>query len=273
MLGCSFQVKTDQQALKFLLEQRATTVSQQRWISKLLGYDFVIEYKRGKENQVADALSRLHEPREMDTLDSQAKFYVCLLSFPTATWITQLKDTYLHDLDTHQLLLSLQQGLSTPRGYTLQQGLILMKGHLWIVWGSPFNSNYWNLSMPTPVLVTRDITRHFSGRNVTFIGKAYTMTLSSLCGNVKFAKPTNLKQSNLPTCSNPYLSPLTLGQILPWILSNDCLFHMVFSSFWSSLTVSLNMPILFPYPTLIHLPQLPKLSSPTFSNFTVCPTP
>jgi hypothetical protein len=58
LLGHPFRVKTDQQALKYLLEQKVATVPQQRWISKLMGYDFTIEYKRGTENRVADALSR-----------------------------------------------------------------------------------------------------------------------------------------------------------------------------------------------------------------------
>lgn len=43
--GLLFKVKTDQQSLKFLLEQRVGIVSQQWWLSKLLGYNFMIEYK------------------------------------------------------------------------------------------------------------------------------------------------------------------------------------------------------------------------------------
>jgi len=42
LLGYTFTVRTNHQSLKFLLEKRVGTVSQQRWLSKLLGYDFVI---------------------------------------------------------------------------------------------------------------------------------------------------------------------------------------------------------------------------------------
>ena len=58
LLGRPFVIKTDHHSLKYLLEQRVGTPAQQKWISKLLGYAFIVEYKQGKENVVADALSR-----------------------------------------------------------------------------------------------------------------------------------------------------------------------------------------------------------------------
>jgi hypothetical protein len=52
-------IKTDHQSLKYLLEQRLTTPSQARWLPKIMGFDYSIQYRKGKENQGADALSRV----------------------------------------------------------------------------------------------------------------------------------------------------------------------------------------------------------------------
>ena len=55
--GRPFLIRTDHYNLKFLLEQRLTTSPQQHWISKLMGFDFWVEYKAGRLNLAADALS------------------------------------------------------------------------------------------------------------------------------------------------------------------------------------------------------------------------
>ncbi|GKB73151.1 retrovirus-related pol polyprotein from transposon 17.6 [Tanacetum coccineum] len=66
--GSKFQIRTDHYSLKYLLEQRITTIPQQRWLSKLMGYDFSVIYKTGRDNVVADALSRQFEGAETTLL-------------------------------------------------------------------------------------------------------------------------------------------------------------------------------------------------------------
>lgn len=59
LLPAHFVIKMDQRSLKYLLEQRLNTPVQQQWLPKLLEFDYEIQYKQGKENLVADALSRM----------------------------------------------------------------------------------------------------------------------------------------------------------------------------------------------------------------------
>ena len=91
MLGKPFTVRIDQKSLKYLLEQRITTPAQTRWLPKLLGYDYEIEYKRGPENQGAYSLSRVVE------------FQFLSISQPCANWWPVLQkevqqDSFYEDL-------------------------------------------------------------------------------------------------------------------------------------------------------------------------------
>lgn len=60
---------------------RITTVAQQKWLTKLMGYDFTIEYKKRCENNTADALSRHDESGEL-----------VALSQPVPRWLDPIKD-------------------------------------------------------------------------------------------------------------------------------------------------------------------------------------
>jgi hypothetical protein len=57
LLGQQFQIKTDHQSLKYFLEQRISFTEQQKWVTKLFGYDYEIIYMKYKDNVVVDALS------------------------------------------------------------------------------------------------------------------------------------------------------------------------------------------------------------------------
>jgi hypothetical protein len=54
-----FVILTDQKSLIHLNEQRLHTVWQQKVFTKLLGMDYKIQYKKGVDNKVADALSMM----------------------------------------------------------------------------------------------------------------------------------------------------------------------------------------------------------------------
>jgi hypothetical protein len=52
---------TDHYNLKYLLDQRLSTIPQHAWVSKLFGFQFSVEFKPGRLNMVAGALSRRDE--------------------------------------------------------------------------------------------------------------------------------------------------------------------------------------------------------------------
>jgi hypothetical protein len=59
--GRAFTIHTNHYSLKFLLDQRLSTIPQHAWVSKLFGYDLTVEYRASKLNGVADELSRREE--------------------------------------------------------------------------------------------------------------------------------------------------------------------------------------------------------------------
>ena len=60
LMGKHFKIRTDHQPLKYMLDQKLIVPNQYAWLPKLMAYDFEIQYKQGKANIVANALSRVH---------------------------------------------------------------------------------------------------------------------------------------------------------------------------------------------------------------------
>ncbi len=58
MTGSSFVIYTNHKSLKYLFTQKELNMRQTRWLEYIKGYDCDIVYTEGKDNLVADALSR-----------------------------------------------------------------------------------------------------------------------------------------------------------------------------------------------------------------------
>lgn len=120
LLGHPFVIRTDQQSLKFLLEQREVGAEYQRWVSKLLGYQFTIVYKPGITDKAADALSRaFSETSELCTM----------ISAGGVTW-TVIQEAIAQDDFLLKLKADLEGGYPQPKGYELVQGVVRFKGRV-----------------------------------------------------------------------------------------------------------------------------------------------
>jgi hypothetical protein len=108
LLGQHFQIKTDHQSLKYFLEQRISSLEQQKWVTKLFGYDYEIIYKKGKENVVLDSLSHKYE-------DEGPLFS---LSFIVPDWLQAVRQEWLQDPKSLQLIQQLQSSAPSPPGYS-----------------------------------------------------------------------------------------------------------------------------------------------------------
>ena len=63
-----FKVKTDNNPLTYVMSTPNLDAIGHRWVAALAGYNFTIEYLRGSDNKVADALSRVEERLDSDSV-------------------------------------------------------------------------------------------------------------------------------------------------------------------------------------------------------------
>ncbi|KAE8778879.1 putative polyprotein [Hordeum vulgare] len=121
--GRSFRVRTDHHSLKLLLDQRLSTVPQHQWISKLFGFDFTVEYRPGRLNTVADALSRRDTEDVADDV-AMAGTIMCIRSGPSFAFIDDIHQATSMAVDAQGLRQRLDAGeLDAP--WRLDEGLLL----------------------------------------------------------------------------------------------------------------------------------------------------
>lgn len=115
-----FVIQTDHKSLTHLNEQQLGTSMQQKAFVKLMGLQYVIKYKKGAENQVADALSRRGEEE-------------CVaITVSTPRWMELVVEEYHNHPQTKQLLASLCLNPEGEDGFQLVNGVIQFHGKIWL---------------------------------------------------------------------------------------------------------------------------------------------
>ncbi|KAL4582981.1 hypothetical protein LXL04_007545 [Taraxacum kok-saghyz] len=113
LLGRRFRIFTDQRSLKHLLTQTNTSGA-----TKLLGFDFEIFYKPGKENVVADALSRQTEP------------VFLAISAITLPWLQTIRDYFTSDPAGRDWMTAYQNTPTQFSDHRVHDGLVYFRDRL-----------------------------------------------------------------------------------------------------------------------------------------------
>jgi Integrase zinc binding domain len=97
---------------------------QHKGLSKILGLEYEIQYKRGSENIVADALSRrVHANEEMEAL---------ALTEVNPQCVEEVKESYTGDSWAQQVFTQFANGIDLPHQVTVHCGIIRKQGKLYV---------------------------------------------------------------------------------------------------------------------------------------------
>jgi len=114
-----FIIQTDHKSLSYLSEQNLQSDLQRKAMTRLMGLQFRVVYKKGKENVAADALSRVGHLMAIQAV-SEVK----------PLWLQEVLNSYVTDATAQDLLARLAISSPDAHGYYLENGLIKHNNHV-----------------------------------------------------------------------------------------------------------------------------------------------
>ena len=124
-----FTIRPDQMSLKYLWEQKEIPIHYAKWLVKLMGFQFTVEYRAGRTNKVADALSRMNHD------DDASLHEISVLLSPD---VEAIRQEVLQDPSLLKIIHLLATDPDKPSPFSVNQKQLLHKGRLVI----PRRSNF-----------------------------------------------------------------------------------------------------------------------------------
>ena len=143
LVGNRFRVRTDHNSLRFFLEQKQLQERQQKWVNQIQAYDFDIEYVKGKNNVVADALSRRPTTLSLMSLDTD--------------WRTQLLVEYSKDHFSCEVL----DGQVTDDRYWVMDEVIYYRDRTFLTESSKLKEKILHASHDSPLSGHQGFTKNY----------------------------------------------------------------------------------------------------------------
>ncbi|GJS31050.1 putative reverse transcriptase domain-containing protein [Tanacetum coccineum] len=119
-LDMHFIIKTYHFSLKYLLDQRITTPTQMKWLPKLIRFDYEVVYKKGGENEAADALSR----------EQTSELFSMITALVTTELANKIENSWPTDEKIQAIITKLQAGQEAKKHYVWSNNQLTRKGKM-----------------------------------------------------------------------------------------------------------------------------------------------
>jgi hypothetical protein len=98
LLGRKILIRTNHNSLQYLLQQKTLSTEQHKWIEKIATFDMEILHKKGKDNIVANALSRK---------DEEVQTFAIFVVIPK--WLNEIQSEYAKNIEASSIINNLRK--------------------------------------------------------------------------------------------------------------------------------------------------------------------
>ncbi|CAM8956675.1 unnamed protein product [Rhodiola kirilowii] len=213
LLGSRFTIITDHQPLKSLLTQTVQTPDQQRWVAKLLGFDFDVHYTPGKENVPADALSRIPQSTQPE---------LCAISSPVLGILGALRSFFTTDASSTKLIADITASPTEFPDYKVRDDLLLFRNRLLVPDNSALHQLIIHEFHITPIGGHAGIQRTLTRLSANFYWQHMRRDVTTFIRQCKICQPVKY-HTNAP---NGLLQPLAIPDQAWESISMDFITHL-----------------------------------------------
>jgi hypothetical protein len=110
--------------LKYFLKKPLSSKQQKKWVTKILGYEYAIIYKKGKCNVMVYSLSRKEEEIEGS---------LCVISILQSNWVEEARIEWKQYKEACKTIQQLQEDPSSLDIFVWKNDLLWYHGRLYYV--------------------------------------------------------------------------------------------------------------------------------------------